>query len=148
MTRAPTPSEWTNESTPEFPPQGTPDRLAIPWRRREPPRSVVEIAEELDQFTRDRRQAERERAEEFRRINEGHQGERIPGIDSQGETIYHTPTDSVASTERPTDQEDVNGILHGGSPSPSPVPTPTDLNTPPADHPDNHRMGPLPPVNR
>ncbi len=35
-----------------------------------------------------------------------------------------------------------------GSPSPSPVPSFPTPNTPPADHPDNHRAGPLPPVNR
>ncbi len=57
-TRSPTPPEQTRESTPEFPPRVTPDRLAIPRRRREPPRSVVEVAEELNQFDRDRRQAE------------------------------------------------------------------------------------------
>ncbi len=74
-TRSPTPPEQDNESTPESPPQGAQGRLDIPRRRREPPRSVIEVAEELNQFTRDRRQAERERAEEFRRIDEGHRGQ-------------------------------------------------------------------------
>ncbi len=74
--------------------------------------------------------------------------DRGPGIDSRGETIYYTPTDSVASTEQPPDEEGVNGVLHGGSPSPSPVPSFPILSTPPADHPDNHRAGPLPPVDR
>ncbi len=62
--------------------------------------------------------------------------------------FYYTPTGSDTSTERLPDEEYINGILHGGSPSPSPVPTLTAPNTPPADHPDNHRTGPLPPVDR
>ncbi len=123
-------------------------RLDIPRRRREPPRSIIEVTEELNQDDRDRRQAERERAEIFRRVSEGHRGQRIPGIDSRGETIYYTPTDSVASTEQPPNEEDINGVLHGGSPSPLPIPSFPTPNTPPADHPDNHRAGPLPPVDR
>ncbi len=103
--------------------------------------------EELNQHGRDRRQAERERAEAFRRVDEGHRGERIPQIDSWGETIYYTPTGSDTSTERLPDEEHINGILHGGSPSPSPVPSLPTPNTPPANHPDNHREGPLPPVD-
>ncbi len=131
-TRSPTPPEQTRESTPEFPPRVTPDRLAIPRRRREPPRSVVEVAEELNQFDRDRRQAEHERAEELRRIDEGNNEERIPQVDSRGDTVYHTPADSDTSTERLPDEEPINGILYGGSPSPSPVPSFPTPNTPPA----------------
>ncbi len=112
-TRSPTPPEPSSEPTTELPLQWGQRRLDIPRRRREPPRSVIEVAEELNQEDRDRRQAERERAEIFRRINEGHRGQRIPGIDSRGETIYYTPTDSVASTEQPPVEEGVNGVLHG-----------------------------------
>ncbi len=147
-TRSPTPPEPSNEPTTELPLQWGQRRLDIPRRRREPPRSVIEVAEELNQDDRDRRQAEHKRAEIFRRVDEGHRGQRIPGIDSRGETIYYTPTDSVASTEQPPSEEGVNGVLNGGSPSPSPIPSLPTLNTPPADHPDNHRAGPLPPVDR
>ncbi len=59
-TRSPTPPEQNDESTPEFPPQEDRGRLNIPRRRREPLRSVVEVTEELTQYTRDRRQAEQE----------------------------------------------------------------------------------------
>ncbi len=148
VTRSPTPPEQPDESTPESPPRGIPGRLAIPRRRREPTRSIVEIAEELSQFDEDRRQTERRQAEEFRRIDEESQREGVPQVNSRGETVYHTPADSDASTEGPPEEEYVNGIIQGGSPSPSPIPTPTVLNTPPADHPDNHRTGSLPPVDR
>ncbi len=147
VTRSPTPPEPSSERTTELPLQWGQGRLDIPRRRREPPRSVIEVTEELNQSDRDRRQAERERAEAIRRVDEGHSGQRIPEVDSRGETVYHTPTDSVTSTERLPDEEYVNGILHGGSPSPSPVPSVSTPNTPPADHPDNHRTGPLPPVD-
>ncbi len=148
MTRPPTPTEQIDKSTPESPPREIHGRLDIPRRRREPPRSIVEIVEELTQGIGDRRQAERERAEEFRRIDEGHRGQRIPQINSRGETIYYTPTGSNTSTERvPDDEEYVNGVLHGESLSPSSIPSFPTPNTPPADHPDNHRTGPLPPVD-
>ncbi len=93
------------EPSAEFPIRGTPDRLTIPRRRREPPRSVVEIAEELDQFTRDSRRAAWERAEEFRRVDEAAGRSEIPQIDSRGETIYHTPVGSDTSTERLPNEE-------------------------------------------
>ncbi len=128
-TQSPTP-EQDDESTPEFPVRGTPDRLTIPRRRREPPRSVIDVAEELNEHERERRRAERERAEAFRRVDEGHRRERIPQINSRGETVYYTPTNSDTSTERLPDEEYV--ILHGGSPSPSPVPSFPTPNTPPA----------------
>ncbi len=146
-TRSPTPPEQSSEPTTELPLQWGQRRLDIPRRRREPPRSAIEVAEELDQYDRDRRQTERERAEEFRRVDEGHRGQRIPQMDSRGETVYYTPTDSTVSAERLPDEENVNRVLHGGSPSPSPVPSFLTPNTPPADHPDNYRAGPLPPVD-
>ncbi len=96
--------------------------------------------------TGDRQSVRGQRA--VRRVDEEQSGWRIPEVNSRGETVYHTPTDSVASTERLPDEEYVNGILRGGSPSPSPVPSFPTPNTPPADHPDNHRTGPLPPVDR
>ncbi len=132
-TRSPTPPAQDNESTPEFPPREEWGRLDIPRRRREPPRSVVEITEELTQYTIDRRQAEREQAEAFRRVDEGHRGQRVPQVDSRGETVYHTPADNNTSTERLPDEENINGILYGGSPSPLPSPSFPTPNTPPAD---------------
>lgn len=94
---------------------------------------TINIAEELSEEDRAGRQAVREQAAIFREIDE-----RQPniGIDSHGETVYHSVASSIRTEVLPT-AEHINGNPWG-SPTLSLFSTPS--NDPTA--------GPLPPIDR